>query len=52
MKRLDRAFASVDWVNSYSFYALKNLSILRSYHGPLFLTWKCNRHLEDRSSLK
>ena len=37
MKRLDRAFASVDWVNSYSFYALKNLPILRLYHGPVVL---------------
>ena len=37
MERLDKAFASVDWVNSYSFYALKNLPILRLYHGPVVL---------------
>lgn len=37
MERLDRAFGSVEWVNQYPFYSLKNLPILRSYHGPIIL---------------
>ena len=34
MERLDKAFASVDWVNMYPLYSLRNLPIVRSDHGP------------------
>ena len=37
MERLDRAFGSVEWVNQYPFYSLKNLPIVRSDHGPILL---------------
>ena len=37
MERLDRAFASIDWVNSYPLYSLRNLLIIRSDHGPFIL---------------
>ena len=30
LERLDRAFASVEWVNTYPMYALKNHPIRRS----------------------
>ena len=37
MERLDRAFGSVEWVNQYPFYSLRNLPIVRSDHGPILL---------------
>ena len=37
MERLDRAFGSVEWVDQYPFYSLKNLPIIRSNHGPILL---------------
>lgn len=37
MERLDRAFASLDWINSYPSYALRNHLILHSNHGPIIL---------------
>lgn len=37
MERLDRAYASVDYVNAYSNYSLRNLPIVRSDHGPIIL---------------
>ena len=37
IKRLDRAFGSVEWVNKYLFYSLMNLPIVRSDHGPIIL---------------
>ncbi|KAL0008898.1 hypothetical protein SO802_010400 [Lithocarpus litseifolius] len=37
MERLDRAFASVDWVNMYPLYSLRNHPIVRSNHGPIIL---------------
>ena len=37
MERLDRAFGSVEWVNQYPYYSLKNLPIIRSDHGPILL---------------
>lgn len=37
MEKLDRAFASVDWINAYPNYALRNLPIIRSDHGLLIL---------------
>ena len=35
MERIDRAFASVDWINSYPNYAFRNLPITKSDHGPV-----------------
>jgi len=40
MERLDRAFASVDWINAYPNYALKNLPIIQSDHGPIILDFE------------
>ncbi|KAK9985961.1 hypothetical protein SO802_030912 [Lithocarpus litseifolius] len=37
MERLDRACGSVEWVNQYPFFSLKNLPILQSNHGPILL---------------
>jgi len=37
MERLDRAYASVDWVNAYPNYSLRNLPIVRSDLGPIIL---------------
>ena len=37
MERLDRAFASVEWINKYPLYSLKNIPIIRSEHGPILL---------------
>ncbi|XP_023911621.1 uncharacterized protein LOC112023233 [Quercus suber] len=40
MEKLDRAFASVDWVNAYLNYALRNMPIIRSDHGPIVLDFE------------
>ena len=40
MEKLDRAFASVEWVNTYPRYALRNLLIIRSNHGPILLDFE------------
>nr|POE81150.1 hypothetical protein CFP56_75245 [Quercus suber] len=37
MERLDRAFGSIEWVNRYPFYSLRNLPIVKSDHGPIIL---------------
>ena len=37
MERLDRAFVSVDWINSYPYYGLRNQPILHFDHGPVLL---------------
>nr|POE55350.1 hypothetical protein CFP56_60122 [Quercus suber] len=37
MERLDRAFATVDWVNMYPLHSLRNLPIIHSDHGPILL---------------
>lgn len=37
MEMIDRAFASVDWVNAYPNYALRNLPIIRLDYGPIIL---------------
>lgn len=37
MEGLDRVFASVEWINKYPLYSLKNLPIIRSDHGPILL---------------
>lgn len=37
MERLDRAFASGEWIETYPNYALTNHTIIRSDHGPITL---------------
>lgn len=37
MERLDKAFGSVEWVNKYPLYSLRNLPIVKSDHGPIIL---------------
>ena len=37
MERLDRAFGSVEWVNKYPLYSLRNLPIIKYDHGPIIL---------------
>ena len=37
MERLDRAFATVEWVNMYPLCSLRNMPILHSDHGPIVL---------------
>ena len=48
MERLDRAFASVEWVNTYPHYALKNHPIIRSNHGPILLDFKYQHPFSKR----
>lgn len=48
MERLDRAFASVDWVNAYPGYSLRNLPIVRSDHGPILLDFEITRAFRRR----
>ena len=40
MKRLDRAFARVDWIHSYPYYCLRNQPILHSDHGPIIVDFE------------
>ncbi|KAF3968914.1 hypothetical protein CMV_007252 [Castanea mollissima] len=46
MERLDKAFASVEWINKYPLHSIKNLPIIRSDHGPILLD------LEHQSPLR
>uniref|UniRef100_A0A7N2N5Z6 Uncharacterized protein n=1 Tax=Quercus lobata TaxID=97700 RepID=A0A7N2N5Z6_QUELO len=39
-ERLDRAFAIVDWIHTYPSYALQNLPIVHSDHGPIMLDFE------------
>lgn len=48
MERLDKAFASVDWVNTYPNYGLRNLPIIRSDHGPIILEFECLQQFRKR----
>ena len=48
MERLNRAFATVDWINSNPHYALRNLPILRSDHGPIILDFKFQQPFKKR----
>ena len=43
MEKLDRAFAIVDWINTYPQYTLHNQPILRSDHGAILLDLE-NKH--------
>ena len=40
MERLDRAFVTVDWINSNTHYTFRNLPILRSNYGPIILDFE------------
>ena len=40
MERLDKAFASIDWLNQYLSYSLRNLPIVRSDHGLIILDFE------------
>ena len=40
IERLDRAFATADWVHSYPHYSLHNLPIVDSDHGPILLNFE------------
>ena len=42
-KKLDRAFATVDWINSYPQYTLHSHPIIRSDHGVILLDLE-NKH--------
>ena len=40
MERLDRAFASIEWVNNYPNYAFRNFPIYYIDHGPIILDFE------------
>ena len=48
MKKLDRAFASIDWINTYPQYALQNQGILRLDHGSIILDFEVIQPLRRR----
>lgn len=48
MERLDRAFATVEWVNMYPLYSLRNLPIIRSDHGPILLDFELQTPFRSR----
>lgn len=48
MERLDRAFASMEWVNTYPSYSLRNLPIVRSNHGSILLDFELNQSFRRR----
>ena len=48
MERLDRAFASVEWIETYPNYALTNHPIIRSDHGPITLDFELKLPFQRR----
>lgn len=48
MERLDRAFTSIEWINSYPLYALQNQPILRSDHGSIILDFEMQQPFRRR----
>ena len=48
MERLDRAFASVEWINSYPHYALRNHPIYHFDHGPIILDFEFQHPFRKR----
>ena len=40
MERLDKAYASIEWINLYPHYALQNHPILRLDHGSILLDFE------------
>ena len=48
MERLDKAYASIEWINSYPHYALQNHPILRSDHGSILLDFELQQPFRKR----
>ena len=48
MEKLDRAFAIIEWVNSYPKYVLQNLPIVRSDHGLILLDYESSTPFRRR----
>lgn len=48
MERLDRAYASSEWINTYPHYALRNQPILRSDHGSIVLDFEYKQPFRKR----
>ena len=48
MERLDKAYASIDWINSYPHYAMQNHPILRSDHGSILLDFELQQPFRKR----
>ena len=40
MERLDRAFVSIDWLNQYPSYSLRNLPIVKLDYGLIILDFE------------
>ena len=48
MERLDRAFASMEWIETYPNYALTNHPIIRSDHGLITLEFDLKLRFQRR----
>ena len=48
MEKLDRPFASIEWVNTYPRYALRNLPIIHSDHGPILIDFEFTQAFRRR----
>lgn len=48
VERLDKAYASYDWINLYPYYALQNHPILRSNHGSILLDFEMQQPFRKR----
>ena len=48
MEKMDRGFASVEWIEVYLWYALKNHPILCSDHGPITLDFELQLPFQKR----
>jgi len=48
MERLDKAYASIEWINLYPHYALQNHLILRSNHGFIILDFELQQPYRRR----
>lgn len=50
MERLDRAYASIEWINAHPHYELRNQPILRSDHGSMVLDFEVRQSYRKRPS--
>ena len=48
MEKLDRAYASIKWINAHPHYDLRNQPILRSDHGSIVLDFKGRQPFRKR----
>ncbi|KAL0001694.1 hypothetical protein SO802_015475 [Lithocarpus litseifolius] len=48
MERLDRAYASIEWINANPHYDLRNQPILRSDHGSIVLDFEVRQPFRKR----